>query len=164
MKPAFSHLKRRQLDAVLNRWRGSKMPPRPATGWIKAIREGLGMAGSHLAARLGVTPSTVTRLENSEVEDTVSLGTLRRAADALGCELHYALVPKQSLSELVDHQAMTVARQEMARIVHTMVLEGQATSPEEIEIQTRALADELLQGSRRALWRIADDDAGRTSP
>jgi predicted DNA-binding mobile mystery protein A len=153
MKSNFSELKLRQLDANLSRWRNADLPSRPPTGWIKAIREGLGMAATHLAARLGVTTSTVTRLETSEADDTISLATLRRAAEALGCELHYALVPKQSLADTLESRALALARQQMASVSHTMALEAQATSRENVEAQTRALADNLLKGSRRSLWR-----------
>ena len=153
MKTNFSELKIRQLDVTLNRWRSADLPPRPPSGWIKAIRESFGMAAAHLATRLGVTTSTVTRLETSEADDTISLGTLRRAAEALGCELHYALVPKLSLTDTLENRAMTLARQQMAAVSHTMALEAQSTSREAVEEQTRLLAKELLKGSRRALWR-----------
>lgn len=153
MKSNFSELKLRQLDTNLNRWRSADLPPRPPAGWIKAIREGLGMAATHIATRLGVTTSTVTRLEISEADDTISLATLRRAASALGCELHYALVPKQSLADTLKNRALALARQQMASINHTMTLEAQATSHDAIEAQTHALIESLLKGSRRALWR-----------
>lgn len=153
MKSNFSELKLRQLDAALNRWRSADLPPRPPSGWINAIREGLGMAATHLAARLGVATSTVTRLETSEADDTVSLGTLRRAAEALGCELHYALVPKRSLADTLENRALALARRQMASVSHSMALEAQATSGETVEAQTRALAENLLKGSRRALWK-----------
>jgi predicted DNA-binding mobile mystery protein A len=156
MKSNFSELKLRQLDANLNRWRSADLPPRPPSGWIKAVREGLGMAATHLAARLGVTTSTVTRLETSEADDTISLATLRRAAEALGCELHYALVPKQSLADILESRALTLARQQMASVSHTMALEAQAISSQELKLQTEALAATLLHGSRRALWRDAN--------
>lgn len=153
MKAHFSDLKLRQLDATLDRWRSANLPPRPPTGWIKAIREGLGMAATHLAARLGVATSTVTRLESSEADDTITLGSLRRAAEALDCELHYALVPRQPLADILENRALTLARQEMAAVSHTMALEAQSTSPAAVDAQTRALAEALLKGSRRALWR-----------
>jgi predicted DNA-binding mobile mystery protein A len=156
MKKAFSELKLRQLDTTLNRWREADLPPRPRSGWINAIREGLGMAATHLANRLGVATSTVTRLESSEADDTISLATLRRAAEALGCELHYALVPRQSLAQTLESRATNLARQRMAAISHSMALEAQSTSPETAEAQTRALAESLLKGSRRALWKQQD--------
>lgn len=164
MEPDFSALKLRQLDAALNRWRGADLPPRPPSGWIKAIRESLGMAATHLAARLGVTTSTATRLETSEADDTISLGTLRRAAEALGCELHYALVPRQSLADTLENRAMALARQQMEAVSHTMALEAQSTSREAVELQTRALAAQILKGSRRALWKESRQDRGREKP
>jgi predicted DNA-binding mobile mystery protein A len=87
MKNSFSDLKLRQLDTALTRWRGANLPSRPATGWIKAIREALGMSAVELARRLGVGVPTVTRMELSEAEDRITLSTLRRAAEAMGCEL-----------------------------------------------------------------------------
>ena len=162
MKSNFSELKLRQLDTNLNRWRSADLPSRPPSGWIKAVREGLGMAATHLAARLGVTPSTVTRLETSEADDTVSLATLRRAAESLGCELHYALVPRQSLADTLENRALALARQQMAAVSHTMALEAQATSREAVEVQTRALAENLLKGSRRALWKASAAEKSAT--
>ena len=153
MKTNFSDLKLRQLDAVLSRWRSADLPPRPPSGWINAIRDALGMTATHLANRLGVRTSTLTRLETSEADETISLATLRRAADALGCELQYALVPKQSFTETLEIRATHLARKQMAAISHTMALEAQSTPSEAIAAQTRALAENLLKGSRRTLWR-----------
>ena len=153
MKTNFPRLKLRQLDAALNRWRSADLPPRPPSGWIKAIREGLGMTATHLAGRLGVATSTVTRLETSEADDTISLGTLRRAAEALGCEVHYALVPKQSLEDTLNARALAMALRQMAPISHTMALEAQATSTEAKEAQTRILVEALRSGSPRKLWK-----------
>ena len=153
MSSNFAELRLRQLDAALNRWRAAGLPARPAAGWLKAIREALGMTATHQAKTLGVNTSTVTRLEQSEADDTISLGSLRRAAEALGCELQYALVPKKPLAETLVARAIALARQQMAAISHSMALEAQATSPETVEAQTRALAESLLKGSRRALWR-----------
>lgn len=149
----FAELKLRQLDATLTRWRAADLPARPPSGWLKAIREALGMTATHLARKLDVSTSTVTRLEISEADDTVSLGTLRRAAEALGCELQYALVPKKSLASTLEARASALAQQQMAAISHTMALEAQSTSRKTVEAQTRALAESLLKGSRRALWR-----------
>jgi predicted DNA-binding mobile mystery protein A len=153
MQKNFSELKLRQLDAVLDRWRSADLPPRPPSGWIKAIREGLGMTATHLAGRLGVTTSTVTRLETSEADDTISLGTLRRAAEALECEVRYALVPKQSLEDTLKARALALALRQMAPISHSMALEAQATSAEAKEAQALALVEALRSGSPRKLWK-----------
>ncbi len=153
MKSRFKDLKQRQLDAGLTRWRSAELPARPPSGWIKAIREALGMPAAHLAKRLGLVPSTVLRLETSEADDTISLGSLRRAAEALDCELQYALVPRQSIAQTMKSQANKVARERMAAVVHTMALEAQATSNETVDTQVKELAESLIKGSRRELWR-----------
>ncbi len=153
MKTSFSDLKLRQLDTALTRWRSASLPQRPASGWIRAIREALGMTAVELARRLGVGVPTVSRMELSEAEDRITLATLRRAAEAMGCELQYALVPQQSLVDTLESRALGLARQQMAAVSHTMALEAQSTSPEAVEAQTRALAETLLKGSRRSLWR-----------
>ena len=153
MRQNFNELQLRQLDATLARWRAAELPSRPPSGWLKAIREALGMPATHLAKRLGVVPSTVTRLEASEADDTISLATLRRAAEVLGCELHYALVPKQSLAKTLDARAAQLARVRMGAVAHTMALEAQATSQDTVDIQTRVLVEDLLKGPRRELWR-----------
>jgi predicted DNA-binding mobile mystery protein A len=153
MKPNFSELKLRQLDATLARWRAAELPSRPPSGWLKSIREALGMTATQLAKRLGVVTSTVTRLETSEADDTISLATLRRAAEALDCELRYVLVPRQSLADTLATRANLLARERMAGVAHSMVLEAQATSKDTVADQTRELADSLLKGPRRELWR-----------
>ena len=153
MKTRFKDLKQRQLDAVLTRWRSAELPARPPSGWVKAIREAFGMPAAHLAKRLSVVPSTVLRLETSEADDTITLGSLRRAAEALGCELQYALVPKQTIAQTMETQADKVARERMAALAHTMALEAQATSKVAVDKQVQEMAESLLKGSRRELWR-----------
>ena len=153
MKTRFKDLKQRQLDSVLARWCSAELPGRPPSGWIKAIREALGMPAAYLAKRMGVTQSTAHRLETSEADDTITLGSLRRAADALDCELQYALVPKQSIAQIMETQANKVARERMAAVAHTMALEAQATSSENVDTQVQELAESLLKGSGRGLWR-----------
>ena len=153
MKSRFKDLKQRQLDTGLTHWRSAELPTRPPSGWIKAIREALGMPAAHLAKVLGLVPSTVLRLETSEADDTITLGSLRRVAEALGCELQYALVPRQSIAQTMKAQANKVAREHMAAVAHTMALEAQATSSETVDTQVQELAESILKGSRRELWR-----------
>ena len=53
----------------------------------------------------------------------------------------------------MESQANKVARERMATVVHTMALEAQATSNETVDTQVKELAESLLKGSRRELWR-----------
>ncbi len=67
----------------------------PPKGWIRAIRDAIGMTGVQFAKRLGVRPQSVDGLEKSEANGSIKLDTLRRAAEELDCTLVYALVPKR---------------------------------------------------------------------
>ena len=127
---------RRSLDRVLASY--SKVARRPpARGWVRAVRDALGMTAEQLGARMGVTQPSVHRLELSEAEGTIQLSTLRRAAEALGCEVVYALVPSKTLRETYDEAARAVALRQLSRICHTMALEDQAVEDEDEEEEER---------------------------
>ena len=72
----------RALDVHLNPVR-SWSATRPPKGWLRAIRDALGMTTRQLAARLGVSQPRVVALEKGEVDETLTLAGLRRAAAAL---------------------------------------------------------------------------------
>jgi predicted DNA-binding mobile mystery protein A len=74
---------RRQLDRRFDRLRPLLDEPRPHRGWVRAIRDALGMSGRELAGRMGVAQATEAELEASEAQGTIGLGSLRRAAEAL---------------------------------------------------------------------------------
>ncbi|HEY1580450.1 MAG TPA: mobile mystery protein A [Terracidiphilus sp.] len=122
----------------------------PVKGWIKAIREALGMTADQLARRLGVKQSAVIQLEQSEAKGSIELATLRRAAAALDCEFVYAFVPKKSLEETLRARARTFIRRRRAPVEHSMLLEDQKVEgkPEEARL------DELLrEASPSRFWQ-----------
>lgn len=139
---------RRRLDARLEEWRKPASRPIPHQGWIRAIRDALGMSSTELAKRLGVDQSRVPRIEQGEVERSVTLDTMQRAAEAMGCRFVYALVPNKSLEASVMEQARAKARQELEPVEHTMDLEDQSTS------RQGGLLDEMTADwvDRRGLW------------
>jgi predicted DNA-binding mobile mystery protein A len=97
----------------------------PVKGWIRAVREALGMTAEQLGRRLGVKQSSVVLLEQSEAKGSIELATLRRVAEALDCTLVYAFVPKQSLEETVRARARKFIRRRLAPVEHSMLLEDQ---------------------------------------
>jgi predicted DNA-binding mobile mystery protein A len=139
---------RELLDSHFNEWQPLRELARPPRGWIHAVREALGMSAAALADRLGITSGAVTRLEQSEAADRARLETLRRAADALGCDLVYLLVPRRPLTAVVRDRARELARLQVAAVEQTMRLEDQATGePGALEDQ---LTERLLE--RGHLW------------
>ncbi|VAX03953.1 hypothetical protein MNBD_GAMMA20-319, partial [hydrothermal vent metagenome] len=95
MRPKERAVARRQLDKRLNLLRDSESFVRPSRGWIKAIREALGMTTTQLAKRLGVVQSRTVAIEQAEAKGSITLNSLEKAANALDCRLVYALVPRK---------------------------------------------------------------------
>jgi len=118
---------RKSLDIRLSDGRNLRQKlARPNQGWIRAIRQSLGMTAQQLGRRMGVTQATLSGLEASEINDSIRLTTLRKAAEAMNCTLVYALVPNTSLEEIVQEQARKVAAEQLKPVEHTMLLENQS--------------------------------------
>lgn len=146
------HLRLKQIDAALAQWRMAALPTRPATGWVRAIRDSLGMSSAALARRLGVTDSAVRKLEEGEASDSITLATLRKAAQALDCELQYALVPRQPLAAMQSDRALQVAREQVGVAARSMALEDQAVDARITQAQVEEIARSYLAKPRRGLW------------
>jgi predicted DNA-binding mobile mystery protein A len=141
---------RQRLDARLTAFKASDLGAVPSKGWMRAVREALGMTAVQFARRMGVKPPSVTDMEHSEVHGTIQLKTLRKAAEALDCVLVYAVVPRTSLEETVEKRARALAVEQMGRIGHTMDLEAQGLSRNEREAQVETYIREHLRV--RDLW------------
>jgi len=128
------------------------VPARPRGGWLRAVRQALGMTTRQLAARVGVAQPTLVQAEKAEVEGRISLAQLRRIAAALECDVHYVLVPRTPLKVRVAAQAEAVARKRVAAVAHTMALEAQGTGARFKRAQVRQVARELATGRRARLW------------
>ena len=152
MNKPFRDLQLQQTHDQLTAWKASALSPRPGSGWVRAIRESVGMSAAAFARRLGMSHAGVRKLESSEATDAITLASLRKLAAALDCELQYALVPRTSLKEMVQRQAETVARERLLPIAHSMALEDQAVGESLHKLQLAMTAKALLDGSRRELW------------
>jgi len=103
---------------------------------------------------LEITASGVRKLEQAEAADGITLGTLRRVAEALDCDLQYALVPRRPLREMRRQQALRLAQQWQQRACRTMALEAQPIDAPSEGAQERleAMAQEILRTSGTQLW------------
>ena len=145
-------LARKNLDRRLNSIRTAILMDRPPRGWVKAIREALGMTAAQLASRIGVTRPRVHEIEKSEVSGSITLDSLERAAHALNCQLVYALVPRKSLEELTQEQALRVAEKKIQKTAHSMALEDQTVDRQDELEQIQLLAKRLVEKSVTKLW------------
>ena len=144
---------RRQLDQRLSVLRDTQALTRPSRGWIKAIREALGMTTAQLATRLGVSQPRVVAIEKAEAQKAITLDSLERAAHALDCRLVYTLVPRKPLEELVEERAKARARQRLQVTSHSMALEAQSVTGPDEEEQRKRLTQKLLENAGSELWK-----------
>jgi len=124
----------------------------PKLGWIRAIRDALGMSGRQLAERLAVKPPRISILEKAELEGKVTLKTMKRTSEALGCHFVYAIIPGGSLEQIVLKQVVEVLQDRMARTSHSMALEDQKLAESEEKQTFQDLIDETIRKIPRSLW------------
>lgn len=135
---------RRDLDRRLQGMGSADARVPPQSGWLRAIRDALGMTAAQLGARLGITPTSVFEMEQREVDGSVTLKTLEKAAEALGCKLVYALVPDESLEATVQRCARKLATRQLAR--------EEELPPEESRTRLDRRIAELIHTRPRSLW------------
>ena len=151
MKNDVRQRARQRLDERLLALKPKDRFRAPPKGWVRAIRDALGMNGVQFAKRLGIRPQSVEALEKSEAEGTIQLKTLRRAAEALDCTLVYALVPNTSLEDAIDARARKIAIRDLGRVAHTMKLEAQGTGDADLEARIDAYISDVL--NERDIWQ-----------
>jgi predicted DNA-binding mobile mystery protein A len=142
MRNEFRNLRLKQLDRALEPYHAARKAPRPSKGWIRTIRQALGVSSGELARRLGTSRQFPLQLEKGEAEDRITLKSLRAAANALDCDLVYALVPRtDSMQELIENRARAEAKNRVLGVEHSMALEDQAVGriDEAVEAETRRL-------------------------
>ena len=122
----------------------------PRQGWIRTIRNALGMTADDLALRLGVSGTAVRLLEKSEANSTIQLDSLQRIANALDCDVVISLQPRLPLSEMVQRQARMRAHEIAQRVSVTMALEDQAVGSEFMHSKIESIYEELINS--RGLW------------
>lgn len=126
---------------------------RPRLGWVRAIREALGMSAPQLARRMRIKAAqSVEDMQKDEVSGTIKLQTLVKLANALECDVVYALIPRKPIQDIRREQAVTVARNHISRISHSMSLEDQAVSSEAEQAEFNRRVEKLLYGNPKKLW------------
>jgi predicted DNA-binding mobile mystery protein A len=147
---------RRALDVRLNSWLAPREQSVPRAGWLKAVRESLGLTTRQLAMLMGTNFQNVQRMEEREKKGAVRLASLEKAARAMSCRLVYAIVPEKphsSLEDIVTSKARELANELVGPVKHSMQLEEQSVSEEDTAAQFRTLVDELTRTLDSRIWR-----------
>lgn len=114
------------------------------------------MTGKQLGLRMGLSQARITELETAERHGQITMRSLERAAEALGCRLAYTLVPVRPLTKTIEEQAQRAAEQRLIHVMQTMSLEDQAVGG---KTQQEHMKRELIEGLlkvRGRIWAIDD--------
>lgn len=141
-----------QLDRRFAQLADLSQTTRPARGWIKAVREALGMTTTQLAHRLDMAQPSLVELERREKEGAVTMQSLQRAAEAMGCRFVYALVPVRPLTDTINERADELAERELAAVEQTMKLEAQGVNRASARRTTKKKIIEALLQRPARLW------------
>jgi predicted DNA-binding mobile mystery protein A len=142
---------RRVLGAKFQNGTVEVLRARPRGGWIRSIRNALGMSQNALAERLGVSRAAVAKLEHAEVRAGITISKLAEVAEALDCQIVYALVPNTSLDDTVRRRAAGIVEGRAKYVGATTALEDQAISPTDRQRLKDRLVDVAIDSGE--LWR-----------
>lgn len=146
-------LKVSHLEQKLSELEASKNISVPPSGWLRMVRQSLGMTLQQVAEKLGVTKQSVREMEARELTETITLKRLREAAEAMEMNLVYGFVPKDgSVENLIERKARELATEIIERASVTMRLEDQENAPERIQRAIEERADELKRRLPKMLW------------
>ena len=142
---------REQLDQKLVNYKN--LPPvAQETGWIKLIREALGMSARQLGKKVGIDQSRISRLEAAETEGDLKLSSLKKIAEGLNMKFVYAFVPEESLEQTVQQQAEKIALKRLNRVSHSMMLEDQELSYSDKQSALETLKQKIMINEPKDFW------------
>lgn len=139
---------RSKIDQVID----LKNITRPKEGWIRTLRKALGMSSPQLAKHLDLSKSQASQMERMELEDRITLKQLRRVADSLSCSLVYALVPKESVEDILYERARIKAQKLVSKTDVQMRLEAQQLTKSRLDTLIELEAQRLMREMPRDLW------------
>ena len=142
-----------QLNEKMDQLTGLQHVIVPPIGWIKAIRNGIGMSMEQLGKKLSITKQGVMDIEKREKEGAITIKSMQEIAKAMDTQFVYGFVPKAgSLEQMIEYRALEIASKIVERTSTTMKLEDQANSKERIEKAIKERATEIINKTPKILW------------
>lgn len=121
-------------------------------GWLKTVRQALGMSGPQLAKRLGVTKGRISQVEAAEQDGGVTLKTMRSIAEAMNCRFVYTVIPDKEVELVIKDQAIKKAKARVKAASTQMALEAQALGEEKLNAEIERIANDILDKMPSDLW------------
>jgi predicted DNA-binding mobile mystery protein A len=132
-----------------------KVPPE---GWLRTNRKALQMPAKIIMQKAGIKKSELYRLEKAEVEGTLTLNKLKIMANAMDCDFHYTVIPRDEIKTLIKHKARLHAIKLVNNANIHMQLEAQNTSIAQVELQIDQVTQQLIQEMPEWFWGETHDN------
>lgn len=153
MKNQKQRLLIEQIDRKLEVFRPIENTIVPKKGWVNTVRIALKMSARQLADRLKISPQSVHEIEHRESNGTITLKTLKEAANALDMQLVYGFIPKEeSIEKMIEKRAREIASEIVLRTSNTMKLEDQENSQNRINKSISNKTEEIIDTMPKYLW------------
>src|SRR3984893_13631299 len=129
---------------------GLKTPPE---GWLRTVRNALGMSGAELAKKMGVTRARVTQAEHAELTGGITLISMQATAEAMGCRFVYAIIPpSEHIEDIITGQARKKAMAIVGTASTHMALENQNLPDDKIAWEVERLTREIAREMPSDFW------------
>src|SRR5690606_40111933 len=145
-------LKIRQLDKRFKKLKILLNYPPPKKGWIDTIRKALMITRKQLSKKMNVSEPLIAKMEKNEVEGAITLKSIRRISEAMNCKFVYAIIPNESLENIINQQIEKVVAKMINEVDQTMKLEAQGTSNKTLENEQKRLKFELKENLKSKIW------------
>lgn len=142
---------RQQLDKQFEALKGLASSA-PQQGWIKTIRDALGLSASQLGKKAGIDQSRISRLENAEKSGNLKLSSLQKIAKGLNMRFVYGFVAETTLETMVQEQARRIAVKRLKTLDNTMRLEKQGLPEEEKKKALDDMIEKILIDNPKDFW------------
>ncbi|PIE42049.1 MAG: transcriptional regulator [Gammaproteobacteria bacterium] len=146
---------RDKVNQAVNQFGSLSMLPNhglPKEGWLRTVRTALGMSGTQLAKKLGVTKARISKAERDEPHGSVTLKTMHTMAEAMDCKFVYAIVPKQNVEGVIKERAIEKARAQVKTASTHMALEAQSLSKEQLDFEIERIATQIMDKMPSDFW------------
>jgi len=124
----------------------------PLEGWLRTIRNALGMSGVQLAKRLGVTKARIAKVEQDELGGGVTLKTMKRMAEAMNCRFVYAIIPDEDIEQVLEEQALKKSKARVKAASTHMALEAQSLDQHTLDSEIKRIASKIVREKPSDLW------------
>jgi predicted DNA-binding mobile mystery protein A len=124
----------------------------PSEGWLCTARKALNMSAAQLARRLSVSRAQVSQTEKRELTGSVTLNAIQQMAETMGYRFVYAIVPKDSVEDVIAARAKEKATDLVNQTNQHMALESQVLSKEQIQFEIKRIQRNLMDEMPSSLW------------